>query len=142
MIACDVNVVVSAYNQQDPRQSEFAPWLETTLNGVQPVGMPSLVLSGFMRIMTNPRIVYEPLSPGEATDIVEKIMDADNVVALDPGPKHWPIFTDLCRKIEAVGNLVPDAYLAAIAIEHGCEWITADRGFARYPGLRWRHPLD
>lgn len=142
MIACDVNVLVSAYNRDDPRQPEFGPWLERTLNGIQPVGMPSLALSGFMRIMTNPRIVYEPLSSDAATDVVEKIMDADNVVTLDPGPKHWTIFVDLCRKAEVVGNLVPDAYLAAIAIEHGCEWITADRGFARYPGLRWRHPLD
>lgn len=142
MIACDVNVLVSAYNRQDPRQPEFGAWLQDALNGPQPVGIPSLVLSGFIRIMTSSRILREPLLAGAASDIADRIMDADRAVRIDPGSRHWSIFTDLCRKTEATGNLVPDAYLAAVAIEHGCEWITADRGFARYPGLRWRHPLD
>ncbi|MFI5265845.1 MAG: PIN domain-containing protein, partial [Chloroflexota bacterium] len=61
---------------------------------------------------------------------------------LAPGPRHWDIFTSLCTRAGATGNLVPDAYLAALAIESGSEWITTDRGFARYPGLRWRHPLQ
>jgi len=63
-------------------------------------------------------------------------------VVLIPGPRHWEIFARLCRKIGARGNRVPDAFLAALAIESGSEWMTADRGFARFPGLRWRHPLD
>jgi len=61
---------------------------------------------------------------------------------LAPGKRHWAIFTRLCRDVEAKGNLVPDAYLAALAIESGCEWVTTDRDFARSSGLRWRHPLD
>jgi hypothetical protein len=61
---------------------------------------------------------------------------------VSPGPRHWGIFADLCRKANARGHLVPDAYLAALAIESGSEWITTDRGYARFPGLRWRHPLD
>ena len=142
MIACDVNIFVSAYNRQDPRQPEFSAWLQEALNGPQPVGVPSLALSGFMRIMTSRRILREPLLPTAAAEIADEVIRADQAVRLDPGPRHWEIFTDLCRKAEATDNHVPDTYLAAIAIEHGCEWITADRGFGRYPGLRWRHPLD
>lgn len=142
MIACDVNIFVSAYNRQDPRHQEYSAWLQEALNGPQPVGVPSLALSGFLRIMTSSRILRDPLLPDVAADIADEVMRADQAVRLDPGPRHWGIFTDLCRKVDAKGNVVPDAYLAAIAIEHGCEWITADRGFARYPGLRWRHPLD
>ncbi|MBV6508068.1 MAG: tRNA(fMet)-specific endonuclease VapC [Acidimicrobiales bacterium] len=63
-------------------------------------------------------------------------------VAVIPGPRHWAAFEDLCRAVEARGNLVPDAYLAAVAIDHGAVWCSADRGFARFPGLRWEHPLD
>lgn len=61
---------------------------------------------------------------------------------MSPGERHWEIFTRLCRSARARGNLVPDAYLAALAIESGTEWITTDRDYARFPGLRWRHPLD
>ncbi|MGP4016322.1 type II toxin-antitoxin system VapC family toxin [Saccharopolyspora sp. 5N708] len=142
MLACDVNIFVSAYNRQDPLQPEFGAWLEKALNGPEPVGVASVVLSGFIRIMTSNRVLREPLLPSAAVDIADHIMNSDRAVKLDPGPRHWEIFTELCRKADAKGNLVPDAYLAAIAIEHGCEWITTDRGFSRYPGLRWRHPLD
>jgi predicted nucleic acid-binding protein len=64
-----------------------------------------------------------------------------NCVRLTPGPRNWSIFAELCEKSGATGNVVPDAYHAALAIEHGCEFITTDRGFDRFPGLRWRHPL-
>jgi uncharacterized protein len=65
-----------------------------------------------------------------------------NCVPIVPGPRHWDLFVSLCHRANARGNLVRDAYLAALAIESGSEWITTDRGFARYPGLRWRHPLE
>src|SRR5438477_407916 len=77
------------------------------------------------------------------TAVIEDALRArPNCVPIAPGPRHWEVFTGLCRRAGARGNLVPDAYLAALAIESGSEWITADRGFARFPGLRWRHPLD
>ncbi|WP_258342356.1 TA system VapC family ribonuclease toxin [Saccharopolyspora gregorii] len=142
MIACDVNILVSAYNLDDPRQPEYADWLGEALSGPQLVGLPSLVLSGFMRIMTNRKILREPLLTHTAADLADELAHAGNVAKIEPGAAHWGIFAELCRKTEAKANHIPDAYLAAIAIEHGAEWITADRGFARYPGLRWRHPLD
>ncbi|WP_092601291.1 type II toxin-antitoxin system VapC family toxin [Actinopolyspora xinjiangensis] len=116
--------------------------MQDALNGPVPLGIPSLVFSGYVRIVTNKKIFDRPLSVESALDMVATIRSEPAFVPAAPGPRHWEIFTELCRKAEAKGNLVPDAYLAAIAIEHGCEWITADRGFARYPGLRWRHPLD
>ncbi|MEN6506639.1 MAG: PIN domain-containing protein [Planctomycetaceae bacterium] len=65
-----------------------------------------------------------------------------NAVSVAPGSRHWQIFTDLCRQTEARGNIIADAYLAALAIESGCEWISTDRDYARFPDLKWRHPLE
>ncbi|MGL4173848.1 MAG: type II toxin-antitoxin system VapC family toxin [Actinomycetota bacterium] len=142
MLACDVNVLVSAHHSDDPRHREFKPWLEKVLSGPAPVALPSLVLSGFIRVVTHPRVLARPLTPARAVSLATHMHSAPAAVALEPGPRHWAIFEELCRRVEARGNIVPDAYFAALAIEHDCEWITADRGFGRFPGLRWRHPLD
>jgi toxin-antitoxin system PIN domain toxin len=77
-----------------------------------------------------------------AVRFAEALRSAPNRVRLEPGERHWDIFTGLCREADVRGNLVPDAWLAALAIESGSEWITTDRDFARFPGLRWRHPFD
>lgn len=94
-----------------------------------------------VRIVTNPRIYSVPTPLGEALEFVEAILAQPRAVIVRPGDDHWSIFTSLCRSYEARGNLVTDAWLAALAIEHGCEFITADRDFARFDGLRWRHAL-
>lgn len=142
MIACDVNVLLNAQNTALDRQAEYHRWLEGVLDGPEPVGVPNLVLSGYLRVLTDPRLFPRALSPRGALEAVEAIRSAPAYVPLEPGPRHWDAFTDLCRTTEARGDRVGDAYLAAIAVEHGCEWISADRGFARFPRLRWRHPLD
>ena len=142
MIACDVNVLLNAQNVALPDHARYNRWLEDALNGPTPISFPSLVLSGYLRIVTNPKAFARTLQPEQALEMVAAVRTAPAFVAVEPGPRHWEIFTELCRKAEAKGNHVPDAYLAALAIEHGCEWVTSDRGFARYPGLRWRHPLD
>ncbi|GAA4859209.1 type II toxin-antitoxin system VapC family toxin [Saccharopolyspora rosea] len=142
MIACDVNILLNAQNAALPDHERFATWFEDALNGATPVGIPSMVFSGYLRIVTNHRIWPRPLQPEQALEIIAAIRTAPAFAPIEPGPRHWEIFAELCRKAQVKANLVPDAYLAAIAIEHGCEWITADRGFARYPGVRWRHPLD
>ncbi|QGK69206.1 PIN domain-containing protein [Allosaccharopolyspora coralli] len=142
MIACDVNILLNAQNTALPEHERYNAWLENALNGTVPIGFPSLVFSGYLRIVTNPKAFVRTLLPAQALEMVAAVRTAPAFTPVEPGPRHWEIFTELCRKAEAKGNHVPDAYLAAIAIEHGCEWITADRGFARYPGLRWRHPLD
>jgi toxin-antitoxin system PIN domain toxin len=100
------------------------------------------VVSGFIRIVTHPRIFTVPTPLDAALDFTARLKAHDNCLLVEPGTRHWDIFVDLCRSSGARGNLVPDAYLAALAIESGCEWITTDRDFARFPGLRWRHPLN
>jgi uncharacterized protein len=98
------------------------------------------VLSGCLRTITHPRIFKEPTPLPQALEFVEDFRARGQVHVLAPGAGHWPIFIDLCRKADARGNLIPDAWHAALAIELGCEWVTLDHGFARFPGLQWRLP--
>src|SRR5205823_8767847 len=100
-----------------------------------------LVLSGFIRIVTHRGVFNPPSALKQALDFCNEIRNQPHCVHIFPGERHWEIFTDLCRTSGAKGNLVPDAYLAALAIESGSEWITTDRDYARFPGLHWRHPL-
>ena len=91
--------------------------------------------------MTHPRAFKQPSPLEAALAFVAEVRDRPNCVAVAPGERHWEIFTRLVREVGAKGNLIADAYLAALAIESGSEWITTDRDYARFPGLRWRHPL-
>jgi toxin-antitoxin system PIN domain toxin len=138
----DVNILVQVHREDADRHAEVKAWLEEALSEPTGVAVSELVLSGFLRIVTHPKVFVRPTPLDLALEFVEDIRDRDTVHILSPGARHWRIFSDLCRKADARGNLIPDAYHAALAIETGCEWITMDRGFSRYPGLRWRHPLD
>ncbi len=142
MILIDVNILVQTHRIDTDRHTEHKKWLESILDGPTGVAVSDLALSGFLRIITHPKIFKEPTPLALALEFVEDFRSREKVHILAPGPGHWQIFIDLCRKIEARGNLIPDAYHAALAIEYGCEWLTLDRGFARFPGLQWRHPLD
>ena len=86
--------------------------------------------------------VLEDANVAEALTFAEQLRGQPNCVLVSPGTRHWEIFQRLCAEIDARGNMVPDAYLAALAIESGCEWISTDRDFSRFKGLRWRHPLQ
>lgn len=99
------------------------------------------MLSGFLRIVTHLRIFTPPTPMEPALTFVERLRAQHTAVHVRPGRRHWEIFARLCREAGARGNLVPDAYLAALAIESGCELVTTDRDFSRFQGLRWRHPL-
>ena len=142
MILPDVNVLVYAHRGDAPGHERYAAWLEQTVLGDPSFGLSDLVLSGFLRVVTHPRVFAPPSPIEDALAFVDGLRARPNCVVLAPGPRHWSIFASLCGRAGARGNLVPDAYLAALAIESGSEWITTDRGFARFPGLRWRHPLD
>lgn len=142
MIACDVNVLIYAHNVDAPRHGEYASWLRAAVNGDRPFGLSSLVASAFLRIVTHPKVLARPLDVEQALGVIEPLRSAPAVVAMNPGPRHWSLFAELTRKVSARGNTVLDAYLAALAIEHDAEWYSADRGFARFPGLRHHHPLD
>src|SRR6476620_8350415 len=142
MILLDVNVLVYAHREGALDHTRYARWLEDVATGDAAFGLADLVLSRFIRIVTHPRIFTPPTPLADALAFVEGLRTRPNCVPVAPGTRHWELFTAACRRAGARGNLVPDAYLAALAIESGCEWITTDRGFARFPGLRWRHPLD
>jgi len=142
MILLDVNVLVYAMREDNERHAEYSAYLRRVLGGAESVGMSDMVLSGALRILTHRRIFRPPTPMGLAVDFVEFVRTSPNVLPVSPGPRHWQIFSDLCRNTNAVGGLVTDAWFAALAIEQGCEWVSADRDFARFPGLRWRHPLD
>lgn len=142
MILPDVNVLVYAHRTDALDHARYARWIEDVALGDEAFGLSDLILSGFLRIVTHPRVFVTPSPLEEALAFVDGLRGRPNSVPVSPGPRHWSIFASLCRRAGAKGNLVPDAYLAALAIESGSEWITTDRGFARFPGLRWRHPLD
>ena len=141
MILVDVNVLVYANRVDADDHHAFQSWLGDALDGYEPVAVADIVLSGVVRILTNSRIYREPTNLADALAFVDALRSHPNVVQVAPGTRHWDIFRRLCTTAAAKGNLVPDAYLAAMAIEAGCEWITTDRDFARFEGLRWRHPL-
>lgn len=142
MLLTDINVLVYAYRADAPDHRAFRDWLVGTIESDEAFGVCDLVLSGFLRVVTHPR-VFDPPSPLEhALGFVEVLRAQPNAVTISPGPRHWDIFTRLCRSAGVKGNLVSDAYLAALAVEAGAEWVTTDRDYARFPGLRWRHPLE
>lgn len=142
MILPDVNVLVYAHREDTDRHEEYRAWLEGVLRGPVAYGLSDLVLSGFVRVVTHPKIFARPTPPAVALDFVAALRDREHRVSVRPGQRHWAIFQSLCREVEARGNLLPDAWLAALAIESGSEWITTDRDYARFSALRMRHPLD
>ena len=142
MLLPDVNVLIYAFRTEEPRRAEYRAWLEGLVAGDQAYGMSDLVLSSFLRIVTNPRAFPDADPMEKAMAFVSTLRSQPHCVCVSPGPRHWGIFTGLCERAQARGNLVADAFLAALAIESGCEWISTDRDYARFPGLRWRHPLD
>ena len=141
MLLFDVNVLVYAHRDDTPHHKAVRSWVESIVLGDSAFAVPDLVLSGFLRVVTHPRIFSPPTPLEDALAVVEELRGQPNCVGVAPGPRHWEVFTRLCREADARGALVPDAYLAALAIESGSELVTTDRDFARFPGLRWRHPL-
>ncbi|HYO48026.1 MAG TPA: type II toxin-antitoxin system VapC family toxin [Gemmatimonadota bacterium] len=142
MILCDVNVLVYAFRRDMDEHEVARTWLDGTVNAPRSYGVSDLVSSAFLRIVTNPRIFQRPSTTRKALEFVSALRERSNAMSVSPGPRHWSIFADLCREREVRGDVIPDAWLAALAIESGSEWITTDRGFGRFPGLRWRHPFE
>ena len=142
MVLIDVNVLVYAHRRDSLNHIAYHRWLGECISSDQAYGMSDLVLSGFLRIVTHPRIFKLPTGWEDALHFASEVRTQPNCVVVTPGARHWEIFTQLCRAAGVKGNLVPDAYLAALAIESGSEWITTDRDYSRFPALRWRHPLE
>jgi hypothetical protein len=142
MFLTDVNVLVYAFRTDSPNHVAYRQWLEGVINSNQSYGVSDLVLSGFLRVVTHPRVFNPPSDLNAALAFAGEVRDQPNAVLIAPGPRHWEVFKGLCEVAGVKGNMVPDAYLAALAIESGSEWITTDRDYSRFPGLKWHHPLD
>jgi uncharacterized protein len=136
----DVNILVYAHREESPNHSRYHQWLKGLATGPEPFALSELVLHGFIRVVTNPRIFDPPSTSGQAMRFLDALLARPNCSLIRPGPSHWSIFRQLCEAGEIRGKLVADAVHAALAIESGCEWVTADTDFARFaPTLRWRH---
>lgn len=142
MVLPDVNVLVHAHRTDAPHHAACHDWLDGVVNGDASYAVSDLVLSGFIRVTTHPKVFAKPTPLADAIGFAETLRGQPNSVTVAPGPRHWRIFASLCADAGVKGNLVADAYLAALAIEAGCEWVTTDRDFSRFKGLRWRHPLQ
>lgn len=140
MVLLDVNILIYAHREDAPDHAKYLHWLEQLINSNETFGISELVLSGVVRIVTHPRIFNPPSSLEDALEYVNTIRSQPNCVVIAPGKYHWNIFDQLCREANVKGNLIPDACHAALALEAGCEWITTDRDFSRFPKLRWRKP--
>ena len=141
MIAPDINVLVYAAWEGAQDHAAYKAWLEAARQDARPLILFEPVLAGLFRVLTHRRIFSQPFTFKVVEEWVEAMFEADSVRLARAGERLWNIFLRLCQTTRATGNLVPDAYFAALAIEHGCEWISTDHDFARFPGLRWSHPL-
>jgi uncharacterized protein len=141
VILPDVNVLVIAHRHDQSENEEMKTWLEDEVNSDRPFALADVAVAGFLRIVTNTRIYSDPTPLSKAVQVIDDLANRPGCVPVAAGARHWPILSRLLRDADARGNLVPDAHLAAIAMEHGGTVATRDRGFARFPGLSWMDPL-
>lgn len=141
MTLADVNVLVCAFRPGSQYHSECRRWLDSIINGEAAFGMSPEVLGSAVRILTNRRIFRQPDPLDKVLAYTNTVLEQPHCLIVRPGARHWGIFCGLCRETGAAGGRVPDAWFAALAIESGSEWITLDRDFRRFDGLRWRTPF-
>jgi hypothetical protein len=141
LILVDVNVLLYAFRRDADRHAEYRAWLDGVVNGDAPYGVSTQVLASLVRISTHPRIYREPSTREEALGFCRALLEPDICALVHPGDRHWAIFVDLVDRAKASGNLIQDAWFAALAIDSGVEWISTDRDYARFPGLAWRPPF-
>jgi toxin-antitoxin system PIN domain toxin len=137
----DVNLFLYAYDSRSPRNEAARKWLEQTLSGAETVALSWTVLLAFIRLSTRPAVVEQPLSAGDAIDLVQSWLDQPCVTVIHPTERHAAVLRELLDPLGTAGNLTTDAHLAALAIEHGAELCSSDTDFARFTGLRWKDPL-
>lgn len=141
MILPDVNVLVYAHHESSVDHERYRTWWEGVVNGPAKFALVDQVLAGFVRVVTHSKVFERPMSIEDALAAADAIRSHPNCLIVQPNARQWEVFRDLCNSNGAVGNQVPDAYLAAVAITSGSEFFTVDKGLARYRGLKCRHPL-
>jgi toxin-antitoxin system PIN domain toxin len=143
VILPDVNVLVYAYRREADHHERYAAWLREVAVGAEDLGLLETVLTGFVRVVTNPRVFADPAPTVDALTMVDALRGLPNARGLAATDASWARLAAIAAEDVAVrGNLIPDAHLASIAIVHGARVATSDRGFARFPGLRWFDPVD
>ena len=140
MILPDVNVLIGAFRGDSVHHSVCKPFLEASFGSAKPFGLSLLTVAALIRITTNPRFHVQASTTAEGLAFADAVLAQPSCIVVEPGPGHWRIFADLLQRTNARAKLVSDAWYAALAIEHGCEWVTLDKDFAKFPGLKWRHP--
>lgn len=141
MILVDANILLYAEDVQSPRHESAREWWDAQLSGSAPVCLCWTVLNAFIRIGTNPHVYEHPLSLEQALVRVQSWIDQPCTRIVYPTERHWPVLRKLLAESQAVANLVTDAHLAAMSIEHGCELVSTDADFSRFRGIVWRNPL-
>ncbi|HHW77534.1 MAG TPA: type II toxin-antitoxin system VapC family toxin [Xanthomonadaceae bacterium] len=141
MMLIDANILIYAYDGSSPLHHAAKPWLEKTLSGAEPIRMAWMTILAFLRITTHRKIFANPYSVSEAAAIVNDWLAQPCMGILQPTARHWPILTVLLRDGQATGPLVMDAYLAALAIEHGATLCSTDQDFTRFNRLKLVNPL-
>lgn len=138
----DVNVLVYAFRRDTERHDDYRSWLLDLLRRDSAFAVSEQVLSSVIRLSTHPRVFKQPSKLEESIAFTESIRSHPHCRIVRPGDNHWPLFVRLCESTNARANLVTDAWFAALAIESGSVWVTTDRDYSRFPGLKWQHPLD
>jgi toxin-antitoxin system PIN domain toxin len=142
MLLADINVLVNAFRKESPDHESCHVVIDEMVNGDSGYAVSDFVVNGFIRMVTNRRIYKDPDPIERALTFAETYRNQPHATVITTEDRHWGIFTRISREAGATGNRIPDAYLAALAIEHGCEFVTCDKDFARFQGLRWRSPLN
>lgn len=141
MILPDVNVLIYAFRKDSEKHAQYRNWLNSIVNGDSIFGLNTQVLASLIRICTNPKIFVRPSNIDECLHFCRVLLEQTPCKIIEPGSRHWEIFARLCAENRVTGNLVPDAWFAALAIEWGCEWITTDGDYGRFKELNWRRPF-
>jgi hypothetical protein len=141
MILVDANLLLYAEDSLSAQHRAAREWWDRQLSGIEPVALCWPVLTAFIRIGTNVRLLRRPLTLPEAVERTQSWFDQPCVRLIQPSDRHWAIFQGMLQTGKAVANLVSDAHLAALAVEHNCTLHSTDADFARFPGLKWVNPL-
>jgi len=141
VIIPDVNLLVYAHNEEAQLHPSARSWWMSLMTTEQAIGLPWMIVFGFLRLVTHPSVMEEPLRPVAAIETIESWLEQPNVEIMEPGPRHLEIARRLFEVTNLGGNLTTDTHLAALAIEHQSEIHSNDSDFGRFPGLRWRNPL-
>jgi len=137
----DLNILLYAVNENAAHHEAVRSWWEEAINADEPLGLPWVVLLGFLRLATNPDVFPRPLDPATAMGKIDAWLNLENTRLLCEKDGHWDILRSLLSEAGTAANLVTDAHLAALAISHGAVLVSCDNDFARFRGLRWENPL-